>query len=812
MFKKRITPIIKQYLSIKSKYLDTLLFYQVGDFYEFFYDDAKKISSLLNITLTSRNYVNYEKIPMAGIPVDSSKNYILKLIKMGESVVICNQIYTKSNYFSKELMQRKVVRVITPGTVSDNSFLNDKVDNLIVSLFYDNKLDKYGCSSLDIFSGKFYLLELTNVSELISFLLVNNPAEILYPVNFLNYDLIQDFNCIRSFSEYSFNLDRCYSILLNHFKLFDLSVFGITKKNVSVRSAGCLLEYVKCTQLIDLIHVNKILLVNNKNKIFMNASTIRNLELVDTVSYHNNTLFSVLDSTVTYMGSRMLKRWILSPLSNVNKVYYRHNIMEIIKDKVFYIRDNLKGISDLERIVGRIVLKNTDSKDLFLLRNSLMRLKKVIFSFRREVSLYLVYYFLLNLSKINSIINLLNESIVFDSTLIGNKLIKDGYNKKLDKLRSISNDNELYLRNLEIRERNKTGIKKLYVKFSRVNGYYLQVSKSESHLVPKYYLNFQSLKYVNRYFLTELKEYESNFVFLKHKIFLLEKVILDKVLDFIISNIDILKILVKYVAELDVLSCFVLKSLELNYNKPVFIDSSSIKIINGRHPVLEYYSNLDFVSNDFFVDNNTRLLVITGPNMSGKSTYMRQVALICIMAYIGCYIPADSCVLGPIDKILTRIGFSDDISIGKSTFMVEMQDISTIINSATVSSLILIDEMGRGTSFIEGISLSWSCLEYLVTIKKCIILFSTHYLELTYMSAYIKKIKNIYLGYLKVNNNLILLYKIKCGVCCLSFSLDVAKKVGIPRIILKNSYIRFNRLSKKFLSFSKSLFDVFLLK
>ncbi len=796
----KLTPIMKQYLDIKSNYLDFLLFYQMGDFYELFYDDAKKVSSLLNITLTKRCFVNQGCIPMAGIPISSSKNYILRLIKLGESVAICDQDKFKNNLnLSKKLIDRKVTRIYTPGTISEDSFLNYKKDNLISCVFGFNNIDRFGFSTIDIFSGRFNVFELYSLDELKYELLCNNPVEIIYPENFFRLSYIKSYSCIKSKSLNYFDFNRTYNYLLKFFNILNLSCFGILNDFLCIRSAGCLLEYVNYTQFIKLKHIKKIKFNNFSKKIFIDCSTIRNLEIVDSLYGNNkNTVLFVLDKTLTPMGSRMLRRWLLCPLKDINEINRRHSIIDFISIDYIGIRKILLNIGDLERILGRISLKTATLFDLFNLKKYIFFIIDLCFWGIKKGRLYFFDYINSNLNILKNIVSMLDKSIVNinDTDFINNGFfILPGFNKKLDYYRKINMDNSIYLKDIENKERIKTGIKSLYIRYNRKHGYYVQINKSESNLVPNYYIRYQTLKYIERYTFLDLKKYESKIIYAKQKMFFLEKIIFNDILDVILLDLEILRNISNYVAQLDVLSTFVERSNSLNYVKPKFVSNSIFKLKKGRHPVLESFLDLDFVSNDLFFDDFNRLLVITGPNMGGKSTYMRQIAIICIMAYIGCYVPADSLVIGFVDKIFTRIGFSDDINSGKSTFMVEMSEVSNILNSATKNSLILIDELGRGTSINDGISLAWSCLDYIVNNIGCMTLFSTHFLELTNMCKFVNGIKNVYLDFYKDKDNVILLYKVKDGICNNSYGINIASKVGFPKSVVKSSFNKLKELS-----------------
>ncbi len=780
-----MVPIIKQYLKIKKKYPKILLFYQIGDFYELFYDDAKKVSYLLNISLTKKKFVRQKDVPMAGVPLRTADMYISKLINLGESVVLCNQVLDEKNDINKKLIVRKVARIITPGTVSEDKFLNSFKDNYIASIWSKNNKCIFGYSFLDISSGRFYILEIYGLDRLKHYLLNTNPSEIICCRDSYFLKDIKWLNCFKYVSKNKFNFNKNYLILKNHFGLSDLSSFGIHSNHLGINPAGCILNYIKSTQFVNFSYINKLKLINDSKFIFMDSFTVKNLELIDSISGdYKNTLFNVLNNVVTPMGRRMLKRWILFPIRDINKLYSRHNIMEFLRSKFIKIRFIFSKIGDIERILGRISLKTVISSDLINLKNYLFQILNFVSLFKFKSNIKIIDFFIFNKKIISNIINLIDNSIS-DPDLDKKNLIIKGYNDKLDNLYKSLLDYKNKILLIEKKEKKKTKIKSLFLNRNNIYGYYIQINKNDSNLVPKYYIKLQTLKHSSKYMISDLKIYENKLINLKRKINFLEKNIFNHIISIILKNINYLKIISNNVSKLDVLMSFLDRSYVLNYKKPIFTSSNILKIINGRHPIVERNVNNVFIPNNLIFDEKNRFLVITGPNMGGKSTYMRQIVLICIMAYIGSYVPADSLVIGPIDKILTRIGFSDDITNNKSTFMVEMNEISSIINNATFNSIILIDEMGRGTSYFEGVSLAWSCLYYIVKYIKSMLLFATHFYELTNMSNILCNIKNIYFDYIIKNNDLILLYKIKDGVCCKSFSLNIFKKIGFPKLILK---------------------------
>ncbi len=808
---KKITPIIKQYLNIKKLYPNMLLFYQIGDFYEFFYDDAIKVSNLLNIVLTEKKFNN---IPMSGFPLFSADNYILKLINLGESVVLCNQVddnniveFNKSN----KLIDRVVTKIITPGTITKDYFLNSNKDNYISSLFWNKNDNSFGYSYLDIFSGRFYLFETKNIEFLKSEILRTSPSELLYYDRIEKIFPIKEFNikCLKKIYINHFDYDKNYNILIEHFNVLNLDCYGIEKYISGIRAAGYLLSYVKSIQFNNLFYVNKIILRNSNKYIYIDFNTIKNLELLDSFSGNKKkTLYYILNNTTTPMGCRMLKRWIIFPRCNVNVINDRHNIIDFIGDKNICLRKLLSNIGDFERIIGKIFLYDVNQINLISFKNSLNFILKIINLFDVNNKIKIINFFFYNKKIICKLYNLINISIV-DPCMDNSNIILLGYNNKLDSLKNSNLLNKKKLLYLENIDKNKYNIKSVKYKYSKLHGYYIQINKSDINLVPDYYIKYQVLKNSVRFFSNKLKKYEFSFLLIKKKIKILEKKIFLNILKKINKYMYILKNISYYLSKLDILSNFLERSLFLNYVKPIFVKESLIKIKNGRHPILECNINSNFISNSLFLNKNIRSLLITGPNMGGKSTYMRQIGLIVIMAYIGSYVPADFVILGPIDRILTRIGFSDDISSNKSTFMIEMSDISKIINSSTYNSLVLIDEMGRGTSFKEGLCISWSCLYYILKFIKPIMLFSTHFIELSKLSNIFSIIKNVYFDFLNLNNEIIYLYKIRLGVCLRSFGIELSFKLGLPKFILDmfldkfNNSINFLDLKKKKLCFNK---------
>ncbi|WMY95086.1 MAG: DNA mismatch repair protein MutS [Arsenophonus sp.] len=794
------TPIMQQYLKTKEKYPDILVFYQIGDFYELFFEDAKKAAYLLDITLTKRGFYAGKPIPMAGVPIHVAENYLKKLVQLGESIAICEQ--TGNNNITNKLVERKVVRIVTPGTVSDTAFLKEKDDNLLAAILQKDHC--YGYATLDITSGRFIIIETGDEHAIHAELERTQPIEILYPEHFTNISLLSNIKWKRRRPLWEFDLDTAKQQLNLQFRTQELTGFGVENAKLALQAAGCLIQYVKKTQCIALPHIRNIILRQEKESIILDAATRRNLELTKNLSNDDtkNTLISILDQCVTPMGSRMLKRWLHNPIKNIDILLNRQKTIMQLQIYFPELQLFLKKIGDLERILARLSLRSAKPNDLIKMRYAFQQFTK-IHTILNKIKLP---YLKTLQSRINSFENLqklLNKAIVItpSSTIRDGGVIAAGYNKELDKWRQLANSSHDYLKDLEQQQKMELGTDSLKIGFNTIHGYYLQISRKEIHLVPVHYIRCQTLKHVERFTITELKEYEKNIFISKNKTLIIEKELYNELFDLLLPHLKTLQNSAEALAELDVLNNLAERAKTLNYNCPTFHKKNGIQIIEGRHPIIEQVLNKPFITNTLYLSPQRRLLIITGPNMGGKSTYMRQTALITLLAYIGSFVPAKKAIIGPIDRIFTRIGASDNLTAGRSTFMVEMIETANILHNATTESLVLIDEIGRGTSTYDGLSLAWACAEYLLNHIKAITLFSTHYVELTYLAKK-KGVVNVHLDAIEHNNTIIFMYKIKEGAVKKSYGLAVASLAGIPKKVMKIAEKKLFEL-KKASSFQK---------
>jgi DNA mismatch repair protein MutS len=779
------TPMMQQYLKLKAENPDILLFYRMGDFYEMFYDDAKRASQLLDISLTKRGSSNGEPIPMAGVPYHAVESYLAKLIGLGESVAICEQIGDPAT--SKGPVERKIVRIVTPGTVSDELLLEDRKDNLLASIWqYKNY---YGYATLDISSGRFYIFECDNFEEIQAELQRTSPVELLYPEEFQSMPLIENNSGLRRRPQWDFDLETAKQQLNLQFGTNDLIGFGVEDCHYALCAAGCLLQYVKDTQRTALPHIRSIVKQSAYDFVVLDAATRRNLEITENLSGGTqNTVAEILDKTQTPMGSRMLKRWLHSPIRNLTILQNRQQAIGELQNYIDEVNPLLKQIGDLERILARLALHTARPRDFARLRdayNLLPQLQTLLSGLTTPA--------LINLrKKINQfdrIAEILNQAIVETPPVIirDGGVIANGYNAELDELRSLADGATNYLEQLEIRERETLGIDTLKVGFNAVHGYYIQISRGQSHLAPIHYTRRQTLKNVERYIIPELKEYEDKVLTSKGRALALEKQLYEQLFDLLIPDLATMQISAEAIAELDVLTNLAERSLTLNYQKPTLSTDSGIEIKDGRHVVIEQVLQTPFIANSLSLLPSRRMLIITGPNMGGKSTYMRQTALIVLLSYIGSFVPASKAVIGPVDRIFTRIGASDDLASGRSTFMVEMTETANIMHNATQQSLVLMDEIGRGTSTYDGLSLAWACAENLANEIKSMTLFATHYFELTQLPEHMQGVYNIHFDAIEHDNTVAFIHEVSEGAASKSFGIAVAGLAGVPKTVLKRA-------------------------
>ncbi|ELQ6120848.1 DNA mismatch repair protein MutS [Cronobacter sakazakii] len=779
------TPMMQQYLKLKAQHPDILLFYRMGDFYELFYDDAKRASQLLDISLTKRGASAGEPIPMAGVPHHAVENYLAKLVNLGESVAICEQIGDPAT--SKGPVERKVVRIVTPGTISDEALLQERQDNLLAAIWQDSK--GFGYATLDISSGRFRVSEPQDRETMAAELQRTNPAELLYAEDFAEMSLIEGRRGLRRRPLWEFELDTARQQLNLQFGTRDLVGFGVENAPRGLCAAGCLLQYVKDTQRTSLPHIRSITMERQQDGIIMDAATRRNLEITQNLAGGvENTLASVLDCTVTPMGSRMLKRWLHMPVRDTSVLRHRQQAIAALMEYSTEIQPVLRQVGDLERILARLALRTARPRDLARMRHAFQQLP-TLNTLLGEIDAEYVQTLREQMGDFAELRDLLERAIIEAPPVLvrDGGVIAPGYHEELDEWRALADGATDYLDRLEIREREKLGIDTLKVGFNAVHGYFIQVSRGQSHMVPIHYVRRQTLKNAERYIIPELKEYEDKVLTSKGKALALEKQLYDELFDLLLPHLAELQKSAAALAELDVLTNLAERADTLNYHCPTLTDKPGIRLVEGRHPVVERVLNEPFIANPLSLSPQRRMLIITGPNMGGKSTYMRQTALIVLMAYIGSFVPAEQAEIGPIDRIFTRVGAADDLASGRSTFMVEMTETANILHNATEHSLVLMDEIGRGTSTYDGLSLAWACAESLANRIKALTLFATHYFELTQLPEKMEGVANVHLDAIEHGDTIAFMHSVQEGAASKSYGLAVAALAGVPKEVIKRA-------------------------
>jgi len=781
------TPMMRQYMSIKAEYPDMLLFYRMGDFYELFYDDAKRAAELMDITLTSRGKSGGDPIPMAGVPYHAVEGYLAKLVRKGESVAICEQIGDPAT--AKGPVERKVTRVVTPGTLTDEALLAEGRDNAVAAIFGDQ--GTYGLAWLDLAGGRFRLTEITGLEALAGELERVRPAEIVVDENHGFSDLIRADVRVTGRPPWHFEVDSATRLLCSQFRTRDLAGFGCDDFPLGVAAAGALLQYVSDTQKSALPHLQSISVQRSDDAVVMDGPTRRNLELEVSLSgHHEHTLAGVMDKCRSPMGSRLLKRWIQRPLRNKDVLQARYQAIETVMlgRHTGSLQDQLHGIGDIERILSRVALRSARPRDLRQLSAVLQRIPSLRKSIE-EVDSPLLQSLREQVGNHPRERELLQRSLVDNPPMLirDGGVIAAGYDDELDDLRGISENADQYLLDLELREKTRTGISTLKLGYNRVHGYYIEISKGQADKAPVDYVRRQTLKGAERYITPELKEFEDKVLSARERALSREKHLYDGLLDKLIDVLGELQSTARGLAELDVLVCFAERAESLNLCQPEIVDQPCLEIEGGRHLVVEQVIDTPFVSNDLSLNDHNRLLVITGPNMGGKSTYMRQAALIAILAHIGSFVPADRLKIGPIDRIFTRIGASDDLAGGRSTFMVEMTETATILHNASESSLVLMDEIGRGTSTFDGLSLAWAAAHYMGEKVRAFTMFATHYFELTALASELPDCSNVHLDASEHEGQLVFLHAVKPGPANQSYGLQVAALAGVPPQVIKRA-------------------------
>ncbi len=779
--------MMRQYLAIKAEYPDMLVFYRMGDFYELFYDDARRAADLLDITLTARGKSGGNPIPMAGVPYHAVDGYLQKLVRKGESVAICEQVGDPAT--SKGPVERKVTRVVTPGTLTDDALLSEYRDNLVASLFAEG--DRVGVAWLDLSGGRFRFTEVADSDAALAELERLRPAELIVDEDSGAPAGLDESIRVTRRPPWHYELGSASRLLCSQFGTRDLSGFGCDEFTRGIAAAGALMQYVTDTQKAALPHLRSITVERREDAVVMDGPTRRNLELEHSLSGHDrHTLAGIFDRCQSPMGSRLLRRWIQRPLRNSSVLKARYQAVDALLagDASSDLEQQLNGIGDVERILSRVALRSARPRDLRqlaealtrlpALRNSLGALDSPLLSELRE-----------QVDEHRRERELLARAIVDNPPMVirDGGVIAEGYDDELDELRAIAENADKYLLELEAREKTRTGIATLKLGYNRVHGYYIEISKGQADKAPTEYVRRQTLKGAERYITPELKEFEDKVLSARERALAREKYLYERLLDQLLEVLAQLQQTAFAIAELDVLACFAERADALTLTKPELCDTPCIEIEAGRHLVVEQVIDTPFVANDLQLDESRRLLVITGPNMGGKSTYMRQTALIAILAMIGSYVPADRLLLGPIDRIYTRIGASDDLAGGRSTFMVEMTETATILNNATEQSLVLMDEIGRGTSTFDGLSLAWAAAHFMGERAQALTLFATHYFELTALAAEIPTAANVHLDATEHQGDLVFLHSVRSGPANQSYGLQVAALAGVPRDVIRRA-------------------------
>lgn len=785
-----LTPGMRQYWEIKNKYSDCLILFRMGDFYETFYDDAKVVARDLKIVLTSRGK-DEKKAPLAGIPYHALDNYLKKLVDCGHRVVIVEQLEDPKK--AKGIVKRGVVRIITPGTVIEPSLVTNS-NNYLISIFPQKEF--VGLCACDISTGVIECTEV-NLQDFETEIEKFKPSEIILPEDFSN-EINQKISTSITKNKleiYKFDETNGEFLLSKILGTKSFSSYGLEDKKLAKKALSGMLSYLDYTQMGNkLNHVHKISFYNNKNDMIIDASTIRNLDLINNQfdGTTNGTLFEIMNQTVTPMGERMLKRWILSPLINKNKIEERLNCVKTLYGNpilVEEIRNELQEIGDLERIATRISYKTALPRDILMLEQSLKRIEKIteiVSKNKLKGNFYREFESMDTLKLVQETINNgINENA--KQILREGGIIKDGYSEELDKLRDIVKNSEKWIENFENNEREKTGIKNLKVKYNKIIGYYIEISKGQLNKVPNNYIRKQTQLNSERYISPELKETEIMVLNASDRINELEYEIYMKILEYISQFIKPIYDISLLVSEIDLYSCFSKLSYENKYVKPEFCDEDSIEIKQGRHPVVEK-KVLEFIPNDIEINGKGRIFIITGPNMAGKSTIMRQVALISIMAQMGCYVPAEICKMGVCDKVFTRVGARDDITRGQSTFMMEMVETANILNNATEKSLVIFDEIGRGTSTYDGMAIAWAIVEHLAEKINSKTLFATHYHLLNLLSLkYPSVVRNYNVMVVETEKDVVFMHKLVEGGTDKSYGVHVARLAGVPPQVVENA-------------------------
>ena len=789
--------MMQQYLRIKADYPDTLVLYRMGDFYEVFYQDAEDASRLLDITLTQRGKSGGEPIPMAGVPFHSIDQYLAKLVKLGRSVAIAEQIGDPAT--SKGPVERKVVRVVTPGTLVEDSLLDERRDNILAAIYQRDGL--YAIATLELSLGHFQAQQLDSLEQVQSELQRLQPAELLLA----EQDAAIDESSItcpnHGVPNWYFDFDVANELLCRQFNTKNLVAYGCQDFPVAVSAAGALLQYTKDMQYDAMPHINDFSISQKSDYLIIDAASRQNLEIETNLSGGREfTLVALMDNCANPMGARLLRRWLHGPVTDRQLIASRQLAVEEFIQRIDQanVHKLLNKCGDIERILTRIALNSARPRDLVRLRQALHCLPSIQHNLTCAQS-DKVTGLASKLGPFQTAQTLLDAAILEEPAAVirDGGVIRPDFDPEFQELHQLSKNSGEYLIELEQREREQTGISTLKVKYNRVHGFYIEVSKAQDGAVPEHYIRRQTLKNAERYITEELKDYEDKVLSAREKALAREKYLYQSVLDQLRPALPAMQAMAQSLAELDVLSNFAERAVALGFCKPTLKQEPGIHIIEGRHPVVEANQSQAFIANDLILNDATRMHVITGPNMGGKSTYMRQNALIALLAYTGSYVPASSAVLGPIDRIFTRIGAADDLAGGRSTFMVEMTEMANILRNATPNSLVLVDEIGRGTSTYDGLSLAWACALDLAQRLKAFSLFATHYFEITELAEQLQSVDNVHLDAVEHGQDIVFMYHVKQGPANQSYGIQVARLAGLPHTVLTTAQSKLTELEQQ---------------
>jgi DNA mismatch repair protein MutS len=792
------TPMMQQYLRIKAEHPDALLFYRMGDFYEMFYDDAERAAELLEITLTARGQSAGKPIPMCGVPYHAVEGYLARLVKLGVSVAICEQIGDPAT--SRGPVERRVVRIVTPGTLSEDALLSPDRESVFVALC---GAGTYGLAVLNVASGAFTVQELAGVEALASELARINAPETLVPESF-DWPCTPPSTGVRARPDWDFSVESARDRLCAHFGVHDLDGFGCEHMDLAIGASGAALAYAQETQRSDLPHVRRISVERNADAIAMDTITRRNLEIDREIAGgEGHTLLKIMDTTRTAMGTRLLRSWLNRPIRDHAELTSRLDAVESLRMSYALdaLRDRLSRVGDLERVLSRLALRSASPRDLVRLRLALAQLPSLRGELGdvRDPKLARLSE---RCAEFPELVTLLERALVAEPPAVIREggVIASGYDTDLDELRGLRDNAGEWLAELEAAERERTGLSNLKVGYNRVHGYYIEVSRQHADAVPAEYVRRQTLKNAERYITPELKEFEERALSAQTRALALERRLYAALLETLAEPLERLQESARACAELDVLAGFAERSHALELSRPEFTHEPTIDIAAGRHPVVERQLEQPFIANDLTLDERTRMLIITGPNMGGKSTYMRQAALITILAHVGSFVPAARARLGPIDRIFTRIGAADDLAGGRSTFMVEMSETANILHNATAESLVLLDEIGRGTSTFDGLSLAWATALEMASKVRAFTLFATHYFEMTALPDHAQGVRNVHLAAAEHRGSIVFLHAVKEGPASQSYGLEVAKLAGVPGTVIANAREKLRALEESAVS------------